>query len=76
MVIDIPETRSEAEKRAKEIGFPVDNVYCLEKDDRCYIVPRGIETSAGKRAYAEARDAGKSKEYAAKVAHTVDKKAR
>jgi len=74
-VINMPETRIEAENRAERLGFPKSSVYCLEKDDKCFIVPYGITTAAGKKAYAEARAEGNSKEYSAKIAHTVDSKA-
>ena len=72
----MPETRTEAERRAQRLGFPKSHVYCLEKDSICFIVPHGIETAAGRKAYAESRAAGRSKECAAKVAHKVDDEAR
>lgn len=72
----MPETRSEAEKRAKRLGFPISHVICLEDNDVCFIVPYGIKTTAGRVAYAKARASGKSKEYSAKIAHSVDDEAR
>lgn len=72
----MPENREDARKRAERLGFPLSHVICLDGDDMCFIVPMGIETSAGRKAYAEARAAGRSKEYAAQIAHTVDKEAR
>lgn len=72
----MPEAREEAEKRAKRLGFPLSHVICLDGDRQCFIVPYGIETEAGRRAYAEARAARKSKEYAARIAHTVEESAK
>lgn len=72
----MPETRKEAEKRAERLGFPKSHVICLDGDNMCFIVPRGIETEAGRKAYAEARAHRKSKEYAAKIAHKVDDEAK
>ena len=72
----MPETRAEAVRRAERLGFPRSHVICLDRDDDCYIVPHGIDTAAGRKAYAEARASGRGKEYAAKVAHTVDDQAR
>lgn len=72
----MPETRAEAEKRAKRLGFPLSHVVCLEEDNVCFIVPHGIETEAGRKAYAEARRRRKNKEYAAKIAHKVEAEAK
>lgn len=69
----MPETRKQAEERAEKLGFPKSNVYCLEKDDKCYIVPHGITTIEAKRAYAESRERGLNQERAAKTAHHVEK---
>lgn|GEM_PF-2594996 len=69
----MPESRADAEKRAEKLGFPKSSVICLEKDDKCYIAPHGIESAAAKRAYAEARERGLSQERAAKTAHHVEK---
>jgi len=71
-VIKIPESRAEAEKRAEKLGFPKSSGICLEKDNKCYIAPRGSESAAAKRAYAEARERGLSQERAAKTAHHVE----
>lgn len=72
----MPETRAEAEERAKRLSFPISHIICLDGDNVCFIVPLGIETKAGRKAYAEARAQGKSKEEAAQIAHYVDKLAR
>lgn len=72
----MPESRAEAEKRAERLGFPKSHVICLEGDNECFIAPKGIETEAGRKAYAEARAKRKSKEYSARIAHTVDKAAK
>jgi len=71
----LPETRKQAEERAEKLGFPKTSVICLEKDDKCYIVPHGITTTAARHAYAESRDRGLSKERSAKIAHSVEEKA-
>lgn len=72
----MPETRKQAEERAEKLGFPKSSVYCLEKDNKCYIAPHGITTTAAKKAYAEARARGESKERSAKIAHSVEDKAK
>ena len=72
----MPESRAHAEKRAEREGFPKSSVICLDGDSMCFIVPHGIETAAGRRAYAEARAKGRSKEYSARVAHKVEELAK
>ena len=72
----MPESREAAEKRAERLGFPKKNVYCLDGDNQCFIVPYGIETVEAKRVYAESRASGMSKEQSAKIAHSVEGKAR
>lgn len=73
----MPETRAQAEKRAEATpGFSKKDVYCLEGDNKCFLIPHGIETTAAKKAYAEARLHRRSREYAAKVAHKVESQAK
>jgi SPP1 family phage portal protein len=73
-----PESRAEAKRRIAEglgeKGFKESDIYCLEGDDWCYIVPHGITTPEARKAYAENRRKGLSKERAAKIAHTVQDK--
>jgi len=68
----MPESKADAKKRAKEKGFKQSQV--TKGDDGYYIAPYGVESSAGKKAYASLRSEGKSKEQAAKIAHSVDNK--
>lgn len=67
----MPETRTEALRRAKRAGFPASNV--VKGSRGYYIAPRGLKTQRAKRAYAELRSHGRSKSSAAKIAHSVDK---
>lgn len=69
----MPESRAEAEARAEKEGFLKSNVYCLDGDNKCYIAPKGITSTAAKKAYAEARDGGDDKETAARKAWAVQK---
>lgn len=75
-----PETRAEAEKRIEEDlnkkGYTKGDIYCLEKDNYCYIMPHGIEEIEAKKAYAEKRKEGWSQERAAKYAHGIQSKIR
>lgn len=67
----MPESKAHALKRAKAAGFPASNV--VKGSDGYYIAPRGLKTSRAKHTYAELRSHGRSKESAAKIAHSVDK---
>lgn len=69
----MPETRSHALTRAAKLCFPKSNVVCINNCG-CFIAPRGVESLTAKKAYAELRCEGKSKETAAKLAHSIDEK--
>lgn len=62
----MPESRESARKRAKEHGFGLGQVICLEEDNWCYIAPHGIR-GKWKRMYAELRKEGHSAESAARI---------
>lgn len=67
----MPETKSEAMKRAKKEGFSVSSV--IQSDDGGYfIAPHGIELSAAKKAYANCRADGGDKEKCAKIAWSIE----
>lgn len=70
----LPETKSEARKRAKAEGFPMSSV--VQSDDGgWFIAPHGITSSAAKEAYANCRADGGDKEKCAKIAWSVQEKA-
>ena len=69
----MPHKRKEdAEKLAKEVG--IDKSQVTKSDIGYFIAPQGIETKAAKETYAKNRAAGMSKEKAAKIAWSVEKK--
>jgi len=71
----MPQSKAKAKARAKRLHIPVSHVVkATGGKGGYYIAPRGVDSSAGKHAYAEARSRGKSKGYSARVAHTVEKK--
>lgn len=69
----MPETKRKALARAKKGSFPKSNVVKSKKGGY-YISPRGIKKASAKRAYADLRAEGASKQKAAKIAHSIDKK--
>lgn len=71
----MPQTKRVALKRAKRLGFPKSSV-TKSKRGRYYLSPRGVTTSAGKKAYAAARERGYSKASAARISHFVHKRAK
>ena len=66
------ERREDAEKLAKEVG--IDKSQVTDSEAGYFIAPQGIETEAAKKVYAENRAKGMSKETAAKIAWSVEKK--
>lgn len=71
----MPESREQASARAKRKGFKQSSVTTAKKGGS-FIAPHGVESKAGKQAYADNRGKGKSKEEAAKIAHYVEKMAK
>lgn len=71
----MPETKEQAMKRAKELGYPESTVVQSDKGN-WYIAPLAVTTMAGKKAYANCRDDNTDKGYCAAIAHTVDDKAK
>ena len=68
----MPESKKSAEARAKKGGFPKSNVVKANSDGY-YIAPKGIKSTAAKKAYANCRASGNSKVQYAKVSWTVEK---
>jgi len=68
------ETKSQAKSRAKKLGFKQSSVIKGEKS--YFIAPRGVESKAGKKAYAGCRSKGGAKEKCAKISHYVNKKSK
>ena len=71
----MPETKAEARKRAKKLGFPQSSVVKSE-DDGYFIAPHGITMAGAKKAYADCRASGGSKEKCAKIAWDIQNKAK
>jgi len=67
------ESKRDAKARAKRNGFKQSSV--IKSDNRGYfIVPRGVETNVGKKAYANCRTKGKDKATCAKISHVLNRK--
>lgn len=66
----MPETKTAAQARAKKLHYPASSVVHGHKG--YYIAPRGVTSRRGKHTYAALRDAGRSPEQAAKIAHSVN----
>ena len=64
-------SKKSAEQAAKKAGISKSNV--TKSDKGYFIAPAGVKSSAAKKAYASNRAKGKSKEYSAKVAWTIEK---
>ena len=70
----MPETKQRAKTRAKKLGISTSNV--VKGRSGYYIAPAGVTTTAGKKAYADCRSSGGSKEKCARISHSVNKKTR
>lgn len=70
----MPESKRNAKSRAKQLGFPQSNV--VKGKSGYFIAPRGVTTSTAKRVYAECRSKGRGKSTCAKIAHSVNRKAK
>ena len=69
----MPHKRKEdAEKLADEVG--IDKSQVTDSEAGYFIAPQGIESEAARKAYAYNRAKGMSKENAAKIAWSVEKK--
>ena len=66
------EKREDAEKLAKEVG--IDKSQVTDSEVGYFIAPQGIKSEAAKKVYADNRAKGMSKETAAKIAWSVEKK--
>ena len=66
------ERKEEAEIRAKNLGF--DKSQVTNSEAGYFIAPQGIKSEAAKKVYADNRAKGMSKETAAKIAWSVEKK--
>lgn len=68
----MPETKSEALKRAKAGGFKKSDVV-KSKDGKYFISPKGLKKEKSKKLYADLRAAGNSKEKSAKITWAAEK---
>lgn len=66
------ENKKDAENLAKETGINKSQV--TKSDIGYFIAPQGIKSEAAKKVYADNRAKGMSKETAAKIAWSVEKK--
>ena len=70
----MPESKRDATAKAKSLNIPVDHL--VKTDIGYFIAPRGITTNAAKRVYAECRRKGGDAANCARIAWSVEKKAR
>lgn len=71
----MPETKASAKRRAKRLKFPQSSIVKAtsgKSKGGFYIAPRGIKSASAKRAYANMRSSGASKEKAARIAWSVE----
>lgn len=66
------EKREDAEKVAQNAG--IDKSQVTDSEAGYFVAPQGIESEAAKKAYADNRAKGMSKETAAKIAWSIEKK--
>lgn len=66
------ETREQAEQRAQELGM--DKSQVIKTKVGYFIAPQGMKSKVAKQVYGENRANGKSKEYSAKIAWSVENK--
>ena len=66
------EKREDAEKLADKVG--IDKSQVTDSEAGYFIAPQGIKSEAARKAYAYNRAKGMSKENAAKIAWSVEKK--
>jgi hypothetical protein len=66
------ERKESAEAEAKAVG--IDKSQVTNSEAGYFIAPQGIKSEAAKKVYADNRAAGMSKETAAKIAWSVEKK--
>ena len=66
------EKREDAEKLANEVR--IDKSQVTDSEVGYFIAPQGISSEGAKKAYADNRAKGMSKEQAAKIAWSIEKK--
>ena len=66
------ETKKSAEAEAKAVG--IDQSQVTDSEAGYFIAPQGIKSASAKKVYADSRAKGMSKETAAKIAWSVEKK--
>lgn len=69
----MPESKKNAEARAKREGFPKSSVV-KSKEGGYFIAPHGVSESKAKRAYADCRGKGGDKGTCAAISHNIQKK--
>lgn len=69
----MPETKEQAERRAKREGFPLSQV-TKAKTGGYFIAPHGITKQKAKNAYADCRAAGNNQAVCASVAWEIQRK--
>lgn len=71
----MPESRSDAARRAARLGFPKSSVVKAKTGDY-FIAPRGVTSAKAKRAYADCRAGGGQAGTCAAVSHNLQKRRR
>lgn len=69
----MPETKTEAIARAKELGIPTTQVV-KSTEGSYFIAPRGISSTGAKKAYAECREKSSDKVKCSRIAWSIEKK--
>jgi len=69
----MPETRSQALRRARELGFPKSTVVQAKNGD-WFIAPQGIKSQGAKVAYANCRLTTSDKAKCASIAWSIENK--
>lgn len=69
----MPETKSQAEARARKNGFPLSQVVKADSGEY-FIAPKGIKKQKARKAYANCRAKGGGKGVCAAVAWKIEEK--
>lgn len=64
-------TKNEAETKAKKLGIP--KTHIMKTDKGYFIAPKSLKSATTRRIYAENRAKGKSAEYSAKIANSIQR---
>ena len=65
-------TKKQVEERAKELG--ISKTHIMKTDKGYFLAPNSLTSATARRIYAENRAKGKSAEYSAKIANSIQNK--